>query len=66
MRPSGLFPAPLPQDSATCEMASKYFWFLGVFLSKVLQDNRLVDLPLSSAFLKFMCFGEIRNYLEEK
>lgn len=28
---------------------------MGVFLAKVLQDGRLVDLPLSKPFLKFMC-----------
>lgn len=35
-RPFGLFPAPLPQDSDICERVSKHFWFLGVFLAKVL------------------------------
>ncbi|XP_049940581.1 E3 ubiquitin-protein ligase Ufd4 isoform X3 [Schistocerca serialis cubense] len=58
-RSSGLFPAPLPQDSAACDRATKYFWFLGVFLAKVLQDNRLVDLPLSQPFLKLMCGGDL-------
>ncbi|XP_076765921.1 ubiquitin fusion-degradation 4-like isoform X8 [Xylocopa sonorina] len=65
-RPSGLFPAPLPQDSATCDRAIRYFWFLGVFLAKVLQDNRLVDLPLSRPFLKLMCHGDITNNVNEK
>ncbi|XP_076297611.1 ubiquitin fusion-degradation 4-like isoform X1 [Lasioglossum baleicum] len=65
-RPSGLFPAPLPQDSAACERAVRYFWFLGVFLAKVLQDNRLVDLPLSRPFLKLMCHGDITNNVNEK
>lgn len=58
-RPSGLFPAPLPQDSEVCERVSKYFWFLGVFLAKVLQDGRLVDLPLSSSFLELLCHNKI-------
>ncbi|KZC09014.1 E3 ubiquitin-protein ligase HECTD1, partial [Dufourea novaeangliae] len=65
-RPSGLFPAPLPQDSAACDRAVRYFWFLGVFLAKVLQDNRLVDLPLSRPFLKLMCRGDITNNVNEK
>ncbi|XP_021929507.1 E3 ubiquitin-protein ligase HECTD1 isoform X4 [Zootermopsis nevadensis] len=65
-RPSGLFPAPLPQDSPACDKAVKYFWFLGVFLAKVLQDNRLVDLPLSQPFLKLMCHGEIQNNINER
>nr|XP_014275679.1 E3 ubiquitin-protein ligase HECTD1 isoform X5 [Halyomorpha halys] len=57
-RPGGLFPAPLPQDSAHCDAAEKHFWFMGVFLAKVLQDNRLVDLPLSHQFLKLLCQGD--------
>lgn len=65
-RASGLFPAPLPQDSPACDKAVKYFWFLGVFLAKVLQDNRLVDLPLSQPFLKLMCHGEIQNNINER
>lgn len=58
-RTSGLFPAPLPQDSEVCERVSKYFWFLGVFLAKVLQDGRLVDLPLSKSFLQLLCHNKI-------
>ncbi|XP_058125549.1 E3 ubiquitin-protein ligase Ufd4 isoform X1 [Anopheles coustani] len=54
-RSTGLFPAPLPQDAEICEFVSNYFWFLGVFLAKVLQDNRLVDLPLSNSFLQLLC-----------
>ncbi|XP_044733919.1 E3 ubiquitin-protein ligase HECTD1 isoform X2 [Chrysoperla carnea] len=65
-RSTGLFPAPLPQNSDICDNVIKYFWFLGVFLAKVLQDNRLVDLPLSHAFLKLMCHGEIRNNVNER
>lgn len=56
---SGLFPAPLPQDSAACERVCKYFWFLGVFIAKVLQDGRLVDLPLSNSFLQLLCHNKI-------
>lgn len=58
-RSTGLFPAPLPQESEICERVSKYFWFLGVFLAKVLQDGRLVDLPLSKSFLQFLCHNKI-------
>lgn len=65
-RPAGLFPAPLPQNSEACDKAVKYFWFMGVFLAKVLQDNRLVDLPLSKSFLKLMCHGEIQNTVNER
>ncbi|XP_023244989.1 E3 ubiquitin-protein ligase HECTD1 isoform X2 [Copidosoma floridanum] len=65
-RTSGLFPAPLPQNSEACDRAVRYFWFFGVFLAKVLQDNRLVDLPLSRPFLKLMCRGDIANNVNER
>lgn len=65
-RPTGLFPAPLPQNSEACDRAVTYFWFLGVFVAKVLQDNRLVDLPLAQNFLKLMCHGEIQNTVNER
>lgn len=32
----------------------------------MLQDNRLVDLPLSRPFLKLMCRGDITNNVNEK
>ncbi|XP_073986001.1 ubiquitin fusion-degradation 4-like isoform X6 [Rhodnius prolixus] len=65
-RPNGLFPAPLPQDSSHCDRAEKHFWFLGVFLAKVLQDNRLVDLPLSHQFLKLLCQGDRMHNASDK
>lgn len=65
-RSAGLFPAPLPQDSVKCDRACTHFWFLGVFLAKVLQDNRLVDLPLSMPFLKLMCQGEVRHNVNQR
>lgn len=34
-RASGLFPAPLPQDSEICDKVAEHFWFLGVFIAKV-------------------------------
>lgn len=57
-RPSGLFPAPLPQNTYYCDKVAEYFWFLGVFLAKVLQDGRLVDLPLSYSFLQLLCHSK--------
>ncbi|CAG0885275.1 unnamed protein product [Cyprideis torosa] len=65
-RPNGLFPAPLPQDSEICDSVVPYFKFLGSFLAKVIQDNRLVDFPFSVPFLKLMCNvpGEGRRDLE--
>ena len=38
---------------------------MGVFLAKTLQDNRLVDLPLSKPFLKLMCQGEISTVVKQ-
>lgn len=35
-RPNGLFPAPLPQESEICDKVAEYFWFLGVFIAKVI------------------------------
>ena len=61
VRSGGLFPAPLPQDSALCQKVTQLFWVLGVFLAKTLQDARLVDLPLSPAFLKLLCGGMVRD-----
>jgi len=51
----GLFPAPLPQNSQQTDRVVKLFHFLGIFIGKALQDNRLVDLPLSNSFLKLIC-----------
>ncbi|KAK9875534.1 hypothetical protein WA026_007922 [Henosepilachna vigintioctopunctata] len=53
-------------NSELCGNAVKHFRFLGVFLAKVLQDNRLVDLPLSRSFLKLMCHGETLNAVNER
>jgi len=64
-RECGLFPAPIAQNSALCASVSKLFWFLGVFLAKTLQDNRLVDLPLSKPFLKMLCQGEISTIVKQ-
>ncbi|CAH1173687.1 unnamed protein product [Phaedon cochleariae] len=66
LRSSGLFPAPLPQQSEICDKAVRYFHFLGILLAKILQDNRLIDLPLSKSFLKLMCHGDIRNTVNER
>ena len=65
-RESGLFPAPLPQETELCERVSRLFYFLGIFLAKTLQDNRLVDLPLSTPLLKLMCQGEISSAVKQR
>eukprot|EP00080_Pristionchus_pacificus_P012573 PDM72593.1 hecd-1 [Pristionchus pacificus] len=53
-RSSGLFPAPLPPHSKDSKRATELFKVLGIFLAKVLQDGRLVDLPLARSFLKLV------------
>ncbi|VDN02850.1 unnamed protein product [Thelazia callipaeda] len=58
-RSGGLFPAPLPVSSAENSRVSELFRILGIFLAKVLQDGRLVDLPLSQPFLKLMTSSQI-------
>ena len=68
-RSCGLFPAPIPQDSAHMDRAEALFRFMGVFFAKCIQDNRLVDIPLSTPFLKLMCMGDVvdnvsQNYRE--
>merc|ERR1719471_559895 len=65
IRPGGLFPSPLPQDSGLCKKVSGLFYVLGVFLAKTLQDGRLVDLPLSQSFLKLLCGGEVSGCVRE-
>lgn len=60
-RSCGLFPAPFPQDSEELERITKLFHFLGIFLAKCIQDNRLVDLPLSQPFFKLLCMGDIKS-----
>lgn len=56
--PNGLFPAPYPQDHTNIDRICKLFHFLGIFLAKCLQDNRLVDIPLSEPFHKLLCLGK--------
>lgn len=68
-RSCGLFPAPLPQEGEAIDRAEKVFHFLGIFFAKCIQDNRLVDIPLSRPFLKLLCMGDVvdnvsQNYRE--
>ncbi|XP_076022165.1 E3 ubiquitin-protein ligase HECTD1 isoform X2 [Genypterus blacodes] len=64
-RSCGLFPAPFPQDSEELERIIKLFHFLGVFLAKCIQDNRLVDLPVSQPFFKLLCMGDIKSNMSK-
>ncbi len=51
---SGLFPAHYPQDKLSKQVLD-LFEFMGIFLAKSLQDQRLVDIPFSQPFLKLLC-----------
>ena len=59
--PNGLFPAPYPQNHKEIDRICKLFKFLGIFLAKCLQDNRLVDIPLSEPFHKLLCLGKLAS-----
>ncbi|KAL3124758.1 hypothetical protein niasHT_001595 [Heterodera trifolii] len=48
----GLFPAFWPPGSD--ERVLNLFQIFGIFIAKAIQDNRLVDLPLSKTFLKLI------------
>ncbi|XP_062863374.1 E3 ubiquitin-protein ligase HECTD1 isoform X2 [Trichomycterus rosablanca] len=64
-RSCGLFPAPFPQDSDELDRIAKLFLFLGIFLAKCIQDNRLVDLPVSRPFFKLLCMGDIKSNMSK-
>ncbi|XP_064192134.1 E3 ubiquitin-protein ligase HECTD1 isoform X3 [Anguilla rostrata] len=64
-RSCGLFPAPFPQESDELERLTKLFLFLGIFLAKCIQDNRLVDLPISRSFFKLLCMGDIKSNMSK-
>ncbi|XP_052267734.1 E3 ubiquitin-protein ligase HECTD1-like isoform X2 [Dreissena polymorpha] len=65
-RSGGLFPAPWPQDCADLERIEKLYHFLGSMLAKCIQDSRLIDLPLSTPFLKLMCMGEVGHNITQQ
>ncbi|CAJ0562513.1 unnamed protein product, partial [Mesorhabditis spiculigera] len=58
-RAGGLFPAPLPPNTEQRRRANELFRVLGIFMAKVLQDGRLVDIPLSPSFLKLVIHPKV-------
>ncbi|GAB2291950.1 E3 ubiquitin-protein ligase upl3 [Dionaea muscipula] len=63
----GLFPRPWPPNSDSSDGSSfskviEYFRLLGRVLAKALQDGRLLDLPLSTAFYKLVLGQELDLY----
>ncbi|XP_068109968.1 E3 ubiquitin-protein ligase HECTD1 isoform X4 [Hyperolius riggenbachi] len=64
-RSCGFFPAPYPQDSEELDRVTRLCYFLGIFLAKCIQDNRLVDLPISNPFFRLMCMGDIKSNMSK-
>lgn len=52
---NGLFPVAYPPTHENLPQVLDYFSFMGIFLAKSLQDQRLVDMPFSYPFLKIIC-----------
>eukprot|EP00698_Gefionella_okellyi_P017273 TRINITY_DN5031_c0_g1_i1.p1 TRINITY_DN5031_c0_g1~~TRINITY_DN5031_c0_g1_i1.p1 ORF type:complete len:1695 (-),score=309.88 TRINITY_DN5031_c0_g1_i1:43-5127(-) len=52
--PFGMFPQPIGSSRSSYKRTLLYFRFMGRFVGKALQDNRLIDLPLSPAFFKLV------------
>ncbi|XP_072954297.1 E3 ubiquitin-protein ligase UPL3 [Typha angustifolia] len=65
--PLGLFPRPWPPNaddsdgSQFCKVV-EYFRLVGRVMAKALQDGRLLDLPLSTAFYKLVLGQELDLY----
>jgi len=62
--PQGLFPRPWPPNANSLQgsqfsKAINYFHLLGQVMAKALQDGRLLDLPLSTAFYKLVLMQEL-------
>nr|CAD2122828.1 unnamed protein product [Meloidogyne enterolobii] len=60
----GLFPAPWPTTTNCADDFSKQlelFQLFGIFIAKAIQDDRLVDLPLSPVFLKLILSTELNS-----
>lgn len=54
--PQGLFPAPLPSHQFAGSKVLSHFKLLGRAMAKALQDNRLLDLPLSYVFYRYKAY----------
>ncbi|XP_063224587.1 E3 ubiquitin-protein ligase TRIP12 isoform X2 [Bacillus rossius redtenbacheri] len=54
--PVGLFPAPLGRSTKSTHLArvKSKFRFLGKFMAKAVMDSRMLDLPLSLAFYRWL------------
>ncbi|PKI52859.1 hypothetical protein CRG98_026690 [Punica granatum] len=64
LAPLGLFPRPWPPNSDASDGSKfskviEYFRLIGRVMAKALQDGRLLDLPLSTAFYKIVLGQEL-------
>ncbi|XP_076454353.1 E3 ubiquitin-protein ligase TRIP12-like isoform X2 [Babylonia areolata] len=52
----GLFPAPLARNAKAAQVnkVKAKFKFIGKFMAKALMDSRMIDIPLSPVFYKWM------------
>jgi E3 ubiquitin-protein ligase TRIP12 len=60
--PFGLFPRPMQtekSDEKKCEKILQNFRLLGQSMAKAIQDDRLMDIPLSRPFYKFIITGAL-------
>jgi len=58
--PNGLYPAPVARNTKVAQVnrVRAKFRFLGRFMAKALMDSRMLDLPLSEPFYKWMLMQE--------
>ncbi|KAL3281120.1 hypothetical protein HHI36_004342 [Cryptolaemus montrouzieri] len=53
---TGLFPAPLPKGAKVSQITKvkSKFRFIGKFMAKAVMDSRMLDLPFSTAFYRWL------------
>ncbi|XP_049822761.1 E3 ubiquitin-protein ligase TRIP12 isoform X2 [Aethina tumida] len=56
MNPTGLFPAPLSRTAKVSQLSKvkSKFRFLGKFMAKAVMDSRMLDLPFSLTFYRWL------------
>nr|XP_024215138.1 E3 ubiquitin-protein ligase TRIP12 isoform X1 [Halyomorpha halys]XP_024215139.1 E3 ubiquitin-protein ligase TRIP12 isoform X1 [Halyomorpha halys] len=54
--PTGLFPAPIPRTTRVSQLMKlrNKFRFIGRFMAKAVMDSRMLDLPLSQTFHRWL------------
>jgi E3 ubiquitin-protein ligase TRIP12 len=61
---NGLFPTP-QSIKETEKSRNEFFYYLGLFVSKSLLDERLIDIKFSNQFFKLV-FGEVLDFKDLK